>query len=519
MKRIFKISTVLALVLGASSCDMDMRPYSVIDPENALESYADAAKLANGFNIQVRNLAVGSKNYMTEIQSDIFHAVADFGNRGGEMFRWEFNASSPYAESLWASCYTAIANANYFIEKAGNIFDKVAEDEEFAKNWSENELEKLKGHISEAYFVKAYANYLLVDRFCETYSEANATKADGGIPIVDKYQPTSDKEKYPARETLKDSFDAIYGYLEKAEENIGLVNKNAAGSTRITADAVKALRARVALSRSDYPQAIQDATDVINSSNYSLVSGSENLAKLFVNDNVDSEVILQSYVAIPSEKPYSNDYGYMGYNYQKDFYAPDYLPEKWLVDLYSDKDYRKSVFFKVTPITLSSGTTEPVYIFSKFPGNPALMSGPSDYNYLNAPKPFRLAELYLIAAEAYAKSNVSIDQASALLNELQSRRIADWEDVTYTATSIIPAIQDERVRELVGEGFRLSDLKRYGKGVSRSAAQNSNVINLPGSSTTEFLTKTNEDYKFIWPIPTAETDANPKIKQNPGYTN
>ena len=166
MKRIFKISTVLALVLGASSCDMDMRPYSVIDPENALESYADAAKLANGFNIQVRNLAVGSKNYMTEIQSDIFHAVADFGNRGGEMFRWEFNASSPYAESLWASCYTAIANANYFIEKAGNIFDKVAEDEEFAKNWSENELEKLKGHISEAYFVKAYANYLLVDRFC-----------------------------------------------------------------------------------------------------------------------------------------------------------------------------------------------------------------------------------------------------------------------------------------------------------------------------------------------------------------
>lgn len=91
--------------------------------------------------------------------------------------------------------------------------------------------------------------------------------------------------------------------------------------------------------------------------------------------------------------------------------------------------------------------------------------------------------------------------------------------MTYTATSIIPAIQDERVRELVGEGFRLSDLKRYGKGVSRSAAQNSNVINLPGSSTTEFLTKTNEDYKFIWPIPTAETDANPKIKQNPGYTN
>ena len=45
MKRIFNISFILALVLGASSCNMNLRPYSVIDPENALESYADAVKL------------------------------------------------------------------------------------------------------------------------------------------------------------------------------------------------------------------------------------------------------------------------------------------------------------------------------------------------------------------------------------------------------------------------------------------------------------------------------------------
>ena len=80
MKQIFKISFALALVLGFSSCDMNLRPYSVIDPDNALESYADAQKLANGFNNQIRSLAVGSKIYGPELQSDLFHAVADFGS-------------------------------------------------------------------------------------------------------------------------------------------------------------------------------------------------------------------------------------------------------------------------------------------------------------------------------------------------------------------------------------------------------------------------------------------------------
>ena len=137
MKQIFKISFALALVLGFSSCDMNLRPYSVIDPDNALESYADAQKLANGFNNQIRSLAVGSKIYGPELQSDLFHAVADFGNRGGDLYRWEFDASNGYPESLWASCYAAIANANFFLQKAQSVYDRVETDEDFAATWTE----------------------------------------------------------------------------------------------------------------------------------------------------------------------------------------------------------------------------------------------------------------------------------------------------------------------------------------------------------------------------------------------
>jgi len=419
MKRIFKASAGLVLLIAVASCDMNLRPYSVIDPDNALESYADAEKLANGFNNQIRSLAVGSKIYAPEIQADLFHASSSYGNRGGDVYEWTFSEGVSYAESLWSTCYTAIANANYFISKVAYVNDKVANDEEFAASWSEKELTKLSGHLSEAYFLRAYAHYLLIDRFCDAYDSSTASEENSGIPIVTEYVPTSDKSKYPGRSTLEASFEQVYKDLEEAEKNIGALRENKAGSNYITEDAVKALRARVALARKDYSQAISDATAVIDSGRYSLVDSVDGLNELFTNDNVPSEVILQSYIKISTEAPGSNDYQYIGYTYSKQQYSPDYIPEQWLVDLYDDKDYRKEVFFKSVNVTLNGVTVEtPVYLFYKFPGNPALMSGASDYNYLNAPKPFRLAELYLIAAEAYANSGLSdaVSKGSDYLN-------------------------------------------------------------------------------------------------------
>lgn len=521
MKRIFNISFILALILGVSSCDMNLRPYSVIDPENALESYADAVKLANGFNIQVRSLAVGEEVYAPELQTDFFHATPDFGNRGGDIYRWEFTSGFGYAESLWAGCYSAIANANYFIAKVASVQDRIANDEAFAKTWTDEEQELLKGHLAEAYFIRAYAHYYLVDRFCVSYSESAATAQDSGIPYVKVYEPTSDKEKYPARLTLKESFTNIMDDLGEAEKTIGLVNEVEAGSNYITVDAVKALRARVALACQDYTQAIQDATSIINSGVYALVGTADAFRNLWVNDDADSEVILQSFVALSTENPGTNNYGYIGYNASKDIYAPDFVPAQWLIDLYEDTDIRKGVYFKETPLTLSAGESAPVYIFNKFCGNPALQTGPTDVNYRNAPKPFRLAEQYLIAIEAYVASGVagSEQAASDLLNELKSSRITDWVNKDFTAAEIRAEIKNERIRELVGEGFRLSDLKRYGAGMARTASQNSAVVSMPGSNSTELLSKSAEDFRFVWPIPTAETDANPKIKQNNGYNN
>lgn len=517
-KKIFKASLVLALSFGAASCNMDLRPYSVIDPENALETYADAERLANGFNVWIRSLAVGDEVYAPELQADIFHASTDFGNRGGLLYQWTFSTNFDYAESLWSACYTAIANANFFIRKAADVETRIAEDADFAENWSDEEIDALKGHVSEAYFLRAYAHYLLADRFCAAYGRADVSGADSGIPVVTSYVPTSDKDKYPARSTLKETFDQIFADLDEAERNIGVLRDPEPGCHYVTADAVKALRARAALTIGDYTTARDNALAVVNGGTYSLVDSADGLEDLWVNDAAPSEVILQSYVAINTEMPGTNNYGYISYNYSEKTYAPDYIPEQWVIDLYDDSDLRKAAYFEVQELTYGSGTSDPVWIFTKFGGNPALQTAASDLNYCNAPKPFRLAEQYLIAAEACANAG-NDRQGSDLLNALRTKRIAGWAPVSYTGGTLKNEIKTERIRELLGEGFRLSDLKRYGQGMNRSAAQNAAVILFPGSTTTELLTRSADDYRFVWPIPTSETDANPKIKQNPGYVN
>jgi hypothetical protein len=87
-------------------------------------------------------------------------------------------------------------------------------------------------------------------------------------------------------------------------------------------------------------------------------------------------------------------------------------------------------------------------------------------------------------------------------------RITGYINASFaTATDLITAVLDERFKELCFEGFRFYDLKRNNLPVQRNASDaSSDWQTLPVGS-----------YRWVLPIPQAETNANPNMAQNDGY--
>ncbi|MCY4778651.1 RagB/SusD family nutrient uptake outer membrane protein [Sphingobacterium sp. UT-1RO-CII-1] len=117
---------------------------------------------------------------------------------------------------------------------------------------------------------------------------------------------------------------------------------------------------------------------------------------------------------------------------------------------------------------------------------------------------FRLAETYLLRAEAYLGNNEQ-QKAADDINKLRIRAKADY--MAQAADISIDFILDERARELYWEESRVFTLLRLDKLVERVKAHNPITGNNIG------------DYQNLWPIPTREIETNSEkvLDQNPGY--
>jgi len=133
----------------------------------------------------------------------------------------------------------------------------------------------------------------------------------------------------------------------------------------------------------------------------------------------------------------------------------------------------------------------------------------------------RLAETYLIAAEAYFKLN-DPGTAADRINEVRRRAAKPGME----ANMIIDAgavtmdfILDERARELLGEYDRWLDLKRTGMLESRTKRFNRDIRNKYFSKNINPFDGLNGAKKYLRPIPQATLDANSDdtYTQNPAY--
>lgn len=503
MRKILLFSFAV-LSLALTGCDMNKQPFSSINPENALQSMADAQKLHNFVYANFRGMTSGAYVYAGDFSTDLFHASIGFGNNGGDMYTWSQNASNDNASGVWSGLYSAIANDNFFIQSIQKYVSSQTSDNPI----SDADMAQLNIYKGEAYFSRAYAYFILAAYFCQDYDASTAETAYG-VPLVTVYQPSSDYSSYPGRSSLAQTFELINADLDSAEKYITTAPEKAA--RYFTSDAVKAFRARVALYMDDYPTAIQYAEPLVTGGMYPFVADAKAYANLWLNDSGD-ECIMQVYADI-NELASSSSYGYLSFDPTKEIYSPMYIPTADMISLYASDDIRLTQGFLNVSVDFS-GVTGQVYLCNKYPGNPSFYVG-NNSNYVNSPKPFRIAEQYLILAEAYANTG-NDPKASELINALKSNRIPSYVETSYAGSQLISEIRNERVRELYGEGFRFLDLRRYNEGFTRGVPQNSDVVY---NIATE-LTVSASDTRWLWPIPTAEITSNPQIEnqQNPGYS-
>lgn len=488
-----------ALVLSACSKKLDLFPAGSIELSQSFKTINDAKAYDNGLFGNLRGLQYGIYMYSQDVQGDQLNASLDYGNRNGNLHRWgtSFLADDYTIRDTWSGYYFSLKNVNAAIEGYPGITPANA-----------TEQATLNRYMGNAYMVRAFIYSELIIRFAKAYDPATAA-TDPGVPLVLRYNPT-DK---PGRASVKAIYDQIISDINSASTLL-TPTAGAQGSTRFTIHAVRALEARVKLHMQDWAGARTAAEAVISSGTYPLYNTAAGLLSYW-KDDATRETIMQSFVSKPNELANTNAI-YLGLQPANGKFTPDFIPSQWVVNKYDNADLRKAVYFEQKLCAIQGIDYPGIWLVNKYQGNPALFTAATT-NYQQAPKIFRIAELYLIAAEAGARQG-GANEAAALIH-LNNLRVARGLPalVAITGAALMNEIKDERFRELAFEGSRLWDLKRWKEGFTRSAPQNVNMIQVGSNYNT--LTIAANDPKFVWAIPTNDMTTNPSLagQQNPGW--
>lgn len=504
-----------------TSCDMDTTNYGVIDQGNAIENLQDCQAYINGVYTYMRAKGAGTWLNNQDIQMDQFVGLIDNGNRHGLMSDGSFTASDNDLTTLFYNLYIQIRSGNYFVPKADALLE--------SPDFTDAEKAEIKNCKAVALFARAYAYWYLFDKYVD-YNAADLDAPGKGLPIETNPIASGDRATYVGRSTIRetvkyinDNLTEAYNLMKEYEDNVSAANCNP-NAIYLSSYAIAALQARFALLTEDYATALAKAELIINSGKYPLATGAD-YANMWVTDE-GSELI---FVGAAQKGEGGVDVGTAYYTNNKKN-TSDYIPTADVITSYADGDIRFESFFELYDMVIS-GENYYAYAFTKFPGNPALNTLDGVNACLQKAKLFRSSEMYLVAAEA-AVSGTTKDEnkANQYLNDLLVARIDGYDASSHTLSgnALVNAIREERGKELIGEGFRLSDLRRWGNGFTREAGfeifMGTNLEPLAYIMEV-VLNKTNNvsytptNAHFLWPIPTREMQTNPQLagQQNPGY--
>jgi hypothetical protein len=470
MRKIYIIYTVIvSVVLTACSDFLEESPSTGLPSGEAITSLVDLRNAVNGVayflstnnsDVNVRMTYVSDYGIYADLKGADFKALSN-NNHAGPLSRYTITKYDEISYYGYFFHYKALANVNMALEAAQNLIV------------SESEKTEYDNYVGELYAWRALLHFELARIYCNApTSSADVNAANSGIVLSTETYPPGYRA---ARATLKETYNQI---LEDFKTALPLLSKDISGG-RINYWAALALRARVYLYNGNYGEALSDAKAIIDSTDYELYS-IDDYTKVW-SQTYTSESLFELTVT----SLYNPQRNSLGYYCSSEGYGECAFVEGGELLNYlkaNPDDVRSKLAVR------QEGVNPGIYPL-KYPGRDGSI-------YANSPKVIRLADVYLIAAEAALKEG---EDAVSYVNTLRKNRITGYTDVPAIT---LDEILFERRIELFAENSMAFDYWR-----NKMSVINPNVGEVKYN-----------DYRVILPIPQDEIDLAPGILiQNPSY--
>ncbi len=493
------------LLLFLSSCVKDVMPGNAITTGNIAASEKNLLSAVNGgyslFKDHISFNGTSDDNLMYLRQ---YFQLSDFASDDivcGQVtedplfltFTLGHTSIQTNTRYFWYISYKIISDANTVIEALEKRSDIDASSSQL---------------LGECYFLRAFVHFNLVRYFAIPYTHNPEAP---GIIIRRSLDDPSQK----VRSTVGETYRTVVSDAIKASE----LMTQQRGVTYASREAAWALLSRLYLYKGDNDSTIYYADKVINSGRFSLET-TQTYPKLFANASTSAETIL-CIAFTPRE-----DYGKFGsiasmiYSDGNSGWGEEYASAS-LRSIMNEhpEDVRNSY---IVPLKDDQGSIQKkngieIYYITKFSfqgGSPTLSS----------PILFRLSEMYLNKAEAYAKKG---DVVNALGNVDKIRKnrglvAALYQGVVPGGSTVLDVVLKERRMELAFEGHRNFDVYRNKRDLDRSYWG----YHLPGLKETDINLAVKptgyaneivswQSPRIIYYIPVDEMNANKLCTQNP----
>lgn len=362
--------------------------------------------------------------------------------------------------NIWQKSYIAIQRANVVLNRINEI--------SFKDNLVKNR------RIGEVNFIRALLYFNLVRLY-------------GDVPLVTT--ETVDPTSYfgQGRTAKKDVYSLIESDLVSA---ISLLpNKNDLGRPGV--GAAQALLGKVYMTLGQFDKAATQLQKVVNSGVFSLVP---NVNAIFGTQNENNSEVLfsvQFKESLNGNSEGSNAFSQMSPSGSMANAKGHNLPSMDFYNSYSASDLRKSAYFNLT-------NTGVPYTKKWTTNTSNSLDGGSDFIVI------RYSDVILMLAESL--NEIDANGAVELLNSIRNRAGLP-NSTAVSKAELRKAIETERKFELINEGQRWFDLVRTNLAIE--------TMNTYFSS--KGLNIKIDDHNLLLPVPESQVDADPAIKQNPGY--